>query len=79
MAWGWGGKCDEGPFPVHAAAGSEARADPDQLKLTGIVLVRHERGIHVVKSGRAAISWYLAGLYQHGNLGELGSPRGRGL
>jgi hypothetical protein len=38
MARGWRGQSDESPFPVRAAAGGEARADHDQLKLTGKAL-----------------------------------------
>jgi hypothetical protein len=42
------GQRDGSPFPMRTAAGGEARTDQDQLKLTGIVLIRHGSGIHAV-------------------------------
>ena len=43
-----GRQCDGSPFPVRTTAGGEARADQDQLELSGIASEQHERGIHVV-------------------------------
>ena len=47
----WSGECDGSPFPVHAPAGSETRADPDQLRLSGIALLRRGCGIHALLPG----------------------------